>query len=551
MFIESKKKQEATIASGMGEKLALRSMHRYVNALGAIALLAYLAMTGLSFYQAPALWQAEFSPQATAYFTWMHGAENLAAIQAFFGGPLAVLLSRFIPMIVASAAPVILLVLLTQSEPRGNALVSRMILRWAFAFTAASLLAYPVFTQDFWLSAVWGNMVISGLNPYYVDFTPAMVGNLPLDHFPMPMSYGPLWALISGTVMAVAGANVLAAGLLFKLILAAAWIAALLLVDRIMLHVSPAKRPHALVIAGWVPLGVWETVGEGHNDIVMVLPALVWIALMLQKHFAAPLALAASVLCKYTTAPLFLIDAIHALRASRLRPTEYALRLALAAIATIAVTAIFFRSMGFFNGVKLVSTWHFLQPVDAFAAVDAAAGGWLFWLRYPVMAIFPVIAIRQCLIYWKQPGNEQMLRAALAVMCAVSFAMISHLWPWYLVWTLVFASFVPGWWLSRFILGLALLAPATAIVWWIPEVEDYKDIAALLLYASAVFGTVLTARRGMVRDVEIPAIIHQLELARVNGKPVSKPRSGHYDGGHAPEPQHQAAAPKPVARLVS
>jgi hypothetical protein len=52
--------------------------------------------------------------------------------------------------------------------------------------------------------------------------------------------------------------------------------------------------------------------------------------------------------------------------------------------------------------------------------------------------------------------------------------------------------------------------------------------------------------------VEIPAIVHhQLELARVNGKPVSKPRPGHYDGSHAPEPQHQAAASKPVARLVS
>jgi alpha-1,6-mannosyltransferase len=547
VFIESKKKQEASIASGMGDKLAIRSLHRYVNALGAIALAAYVFMTGLSFFQAPALWQAEFAPQADAYFTWMYGAENLAAIRAFFGSPLAVLVSHFVPLVAASAAPILLLVLLRQSGPRRNAVASKLILRWAIAFTVVSIFAFPVFTQDFWLSAVWGNMVVAGVNPYYVDFTPAMIGSLPLDHFPMTMSYGPLWALISGAVMVLAGGNVLVAGLLFKLILGVAWIATLLLIDRIMRRVAPSRRSQALVIAGWVPLGVWEIAGEGHNDVVMVLPALLWIALMLHKHFTAPLALAASVMCKYTTAPLVLIDVIHNLRANRLRLSEYALRLTLAGLATIAITAIFFRSMGFFNGVKLVSAWHFLQPVDALAAVDAAAGGWLFWLRYPVMAIFPAVALHQCWLYWRNPEDQQLLRAALAMMCAVSFSLISHLWPWYLVWTLVFAAFAPGWWLSRFVLGLALLAPVTAIVWWIPDVEDYKNLAALIMYAAATLGVIATMRRDAALVKELPAVIHQLELAVVNGKPVSRPRAG-----HATEPLKAAvAAPEPAARLVS
>jgi alpha-1,6-mannosyltransferase len=550
VFIEPKRKQEAAMASGMGDKLAIRSLHRYVNVLGAVALAAYLSMTAASYYQAPALWQAEFAPRATAYFTWMHGAENLAAIRDFFGGALAVLLSHFVPLILCSAAPIILLVLLNQAGPRRNTGLGKLILRWGFAFTAASLLAFPVFTQDFWLSAVWGNMVVAGVNPYYVDFTPEMIGSLPLDHFPMTMSYGPLWALMSGGIMLVAGGNVLVAGLLFKLILAAAWVATLLLVDSIMRKVLPSQRLQALVIAGWVPLGVWETVGEGHNDVVMVVPALLWIALMLRKHFAGPLALAASVLCKYTTAPLLLIDVLHTLRSSRLRLSEYALRLALAGVVTLAITAIFYRSMGFFDGVKLVSTWHFLRPVDALAALDEMSGGWLYWLRYPVAAIFPAIAFYQCLLYWKRPEDEQMLRAALGVMCAVSFSMISHLWPWYLVWTLVFAAFAPSWWLSRFVIGLALLAPVTAFVWWIPEVEDYKNFAALIMYASAALGTVIPLRSEAKAAKELPAVIHQLELARVNGKPVSKPRAAHYDAGLTAEPQLQAAS-EPVARMVS
>ncbi len=156
--------------------------------------------------------------------------------------------------------------------------------------------AFPVYTQDFWLSAVWGDMIASGVNPYYVKFTPEMLVGYPIDHMPMTMSYGPLWALISGAVMTVAGGSVLAAGLIFKGHSARGLGGSLVLVDRLMRRVAPSSRSLALVIVGWVPLGVLETVGEGHNDIALVLPALLWLALLLQARMSAPLALVASMM---------------------------------------------------------------------------------------------------------------------------------------------------------------------------------------------------------------------------------------------------------------
>ena len=94
-------------------------------------------------------------------------------------------------------------------RPRSATTTSSLVLKWALAFAFVSCFAYPIFTQDFWLSVVWGDMVASGINPYYEKFTPEMLGGLPLDHFPMTMSYGPLWALISAAIVATTGSSIL------------------------------------------------------------------------------------------------------------------------------------------------------------------------------------------------------------------------------------------------------------------------------------------------------------------------------------------------------
>jgi alpha-1,6-mannosyltransferase len=508
--------------------LAASSLHRYINVLGAAAVIAYAAMAVLSYLQAPALWDPAYSPNATGFFNTLYGTEQVDAIRALFGGPLAVVVSHWVPLIIASAAAVALLFLLSQQSTTVAETTAVLVLKWAVAFAVVSSFAYPIFTQDFWLSIVWGDMIASGINPYYDKFTPEMLDGLPLDHFPMTMSYGPLWALISGAIVAVGGGSVLATAVLFKAALAAAWCASLWLIDRIMRLAAPGNRARSLAVAGWVPLGVWQTVGEGHNDIAMALPALLWLLLLLQNKWSAPLALAASAVCKYTMAPLLLIDVLHSLRTRRMLLWQYAVRLILPALFSLAVLAAFYRSPQFFDGVKLISSWHFLQPSDAFAAVNTALGGWLSPLSGLVTVIFPAIAVHQCFTFWKKPDTEQLLRSATAVMAAVSFAAINHLWPWYLIWTLPLVAVVPGWWLSRFILGLAIFAPFTVIVWWVPEAEDYKDLAALVMYAGAALWTLLTAPEEEVAVEAVPNVIRHVDFVRARSgepAPISVPNA--------------------------
>jgi alpha-1,6-mannosyltransferase len=506
--------------------LAASSLHRYINVLGAAATLAYLAMSLLSYLQAPALWDPTYAPNATGFFNALYGTEQVDAIRALFGGPLAVVVTHWVPLIIASAAAVALLFLLSQQSTTLAETTANLVLKWAVAFAAVSSIAYPIFTQDFWLSIVWGDMIASGINPYYEKFTPEMLNGLPLDHFPMTMSYGPLWALVSGAVVAVGGGSVLATAVLFKAALGAAWCATLWLVDRIMRQTASGTRALSLAVAGWIPLGVWQTVGEGHNDIAMALPALLWLLLLLQNKWSAPLALAASAVCKYTMAPLLLVDVLHCLKTRHMPLWRYAVRLILPAIFSVAVLAVFYRSPQFFDGVRLISSWHFLQPSDAFAAIDTALGEWLSPLGRVVTAIFPAIAIHQCVMFWKRPDTEQLIRTSIAVMAAVSFAAISHLWPWYLIWTLPLVALVPGWWLSRFILGLAIFAPFTVIVWWVPEAEDYKDLAALVMYAGAAMWTLLTTPEEEPAVEEVPNVIRHVDFVRArSAEPAAVPVS--------------------------
>jgi alpha-1,6-mannosyltransferase len=217
----------------------------------------------------------------------------------------------------------------------------------------------------------------------------------------------------------------------------------------------------------------------------MVFPAILWIALLLRRHWSGPFALAASVLIKYITAPLMLADALVNLRLHRVSLRSYVLRLILPGVVALAILAIFYRSPAFFDGLRLISAWHFLQPIDAVAALQHLLGVPLPFADAAVVALFPLIAAYQIYLFWKDPTAEGVLKVSLAIVTAVSLSAINHIWPWYIIWTLALAAMVPQWWLSQFILGLALLSPFSVAIWWIPELEAYKGLTAVLLYAGA------------------------------------------------------------------
>jgi alpha-1,6-mannosyltransferase len=494
------------------ERLALPgSLLWRTHALGGVVLVAYAVLTALSYVQAAALWRHEAAPRTQAFFDALSAQLQpfAPAAAAWFGGghpfgtPLAVVVTYWAGLGVASAAVLALMVsLLRRPQATGSGL-PRVLLLWSYAFAGVCGLAFPVFTQDLWLSAAWGRMIAAGINPFYVLFTPESLANLPLDHFPMPMSYGPLWGLLSAGLMLVAGGSVLLAGILFKVLIGIAWIGALHLVSRLTLHQPPHQRCMAILVFGWMPAGVSQTLAEGHNDIAMVGLALLWLYWLMHGRSQAPLALAASVLCKYVTAPLFVVDALWALRRERVGWRRYILRMTAPAIFVLATMAVFYRSPEFFDGLRLVSTWFFLQPRDAVQAIEFMIGVPLWPLELAATAAFPLYAAYAAWTAWHEPTTERLLQTALAVMSAVLFSAVSHLWAWYLVWTLALAVLVPTWWLARFIIGVSLLSPFTLGFWWIEPLSNHHDLVALIMYASAIGWTLLARPQPVVVPLQV------------------------------------------------
>ncbi len=331
-----------------------------------------------------------------------HAIPAYASIREAVSGLLttntAVIVSYWIPLAVATIAMMLLLLSLARYRELTDAVVVGLLFRWSVAFAAACSFAFPLFTQDLWLSAVWGRMIVAGVNPYHNFFTPESLEGLPIDHFPMVMSYGPLWGLLSGAVMAIAGDSVLTTAIVSKGLLAAAWIGSLVLVRQVMAQRSSFDRCLAVALFGWAPVGVTQSLAEGHNDIVMTFFALLWLSLLLRGRRTAPIALISSALCKYTTAPLFLIDAIYVLRMERIHWRDYMIRLIAPALLALLVFAVFFRSPAVFRrparhqrvalsaakGCRVgyrIPDWHLALAIGIRSRGVVSLAGHLFLLR--------------------------------------------------------------------------------------------------------------------------------------------------------------------------
>jgi alpha-1,6-mannosyltransferase len=464
-----------------------------VNLLGAVAVVAYAVLAFLSYVQVPVLWRNHgAAPHAVAFFEDLATKFPLFGLSHLFETNAAVIISYCVPVAIITAAWIALVAILYRREHTLDANLDALLMRWSVAFAVVSVLAFPLFTQDFWLSMAWGRMAAEGTNPYHNLFTDETLTGLPLDHFPMVMSYGPAWAILSGAVMAVTGKSVLAATILFKGVLLAAWLASLALI-RTMTASKPAlDRCLAIVVAGWLPLGVLQTVAEGHNDIFMVWLALMWLALLGQGRWMAPVALMGSALGKYVTAPLFLVDVIVAWRLHGLGWRQLFVRYVGPGLLGIAVFGIFYRSPEFFEGTRVISEWQFLQPRHAVEAIELAVGFDLDVLDWLITACFAGIALYSVVVLLRSPTLDNATKAALAIMSAISFVGIAHLWPWYLVWTVLLAALVPRWWLARFVIGVSVLAAFSLSFWWVEPIEHSREWASLVLYVGAVLWCLLT-----------------------------------------------------------
>jgi len=168
----------------------------------------------------------------------------------------------------------------------------------------------------------------------------------------VPLFYGPAWLLFSAVPTLIAGfddvVELLMALKAFNLVL-------LGLTALLIARAQPTARRRWLGAFLFLanPLIIFEGIGNAHNDVMMAFFLIAAVYAMRQRRggwLAAP-ALALSALVKpFTLAagPLFLVEALK----QRWRPRQFALGLAVTAIAAIAVTAPFWDGGDLWDGMR-------------------------------------------------------------------------------------------------------------------------------------------------------------------------------------------------------
>jgi hypothetical protein len=232
------------------------------------------------------------------------GYSPLAAF-GFVGAVLMLFLCQFLAWVAAGrVAP-----RRDMAEDEGDRLARYGVLLFPMAFILVLIWMQPVTTTDLYGYVARGFLyVYKHADPMTTQAT-LLPGGLQVNRPAAP--YGPAWLLIAAGVSRLAGQNLLVNMLVFKLIEAAATIAALLLADGLARWLAPGRRLRILVFFGWSPLLMFEAIGNGHNDIVMMVCVLAGLLCMLHGRARTAFALfVLGALIKYVAAiciPLWLV----------------------------------------------------------------------------------------------------------------------------------------------------------------------------------------------------------------------------------------------------
>jgi hypothetical protein len=209
----------------------------------------------------------------------------------------------------------------------------------AAACGAALLFLYPFDAADIFDNIMHGRILsVYAANPFWQTGA-----NFPYDPFyrymawkTTPSAYGPLWEVLAGGVARLAGDGVIANVLAFKLLAGVFLAGSGLLVALIMREAAPQRALPAFYFLVCNPLALYETLGNGHNDAVVIFWILAAVLAMVYRRYTlAVLALVAGTLFKFI--PLLLLPAALALAWQELAVRRGRLRfLAAARLALLA-----------------------------------------------------------------------------------------------------------------------------------------------------------------------------------------------------------------------
>jgi hypothetical protein len=332
------------------------------------------------------------------------------------------------------------------------------VLMGALAVNAAMLWLYPIGAADVFDNILRGRITARfGGNPFYD--TPRQYSR---DRFyryvawrDATTAYGPLWEAMAAGLSRAAGDDPLTNVLVFKAWGLLFYGGSLALIARILSRHAPERALQGVVLFAWNPLVIYETAGNGHNDMAMVFFLLLGTDWLLQKRFLwSALALTAGALIKFV--PILLLPIVLAAGLRAAATWRARLRLALVsgaacALMIAAAYAPFWRGGDVLAWERregmLTASW----PAIVQANLERLLGSELSERLVSRQALLLVgaVTLAQAWQVWRRPEGLAPVRAfALVILFYLLFAV---LWfqPWYAIWTLALAALLPEGALAR------------------------------------------------------------------------------------------------------
>lgn len=323
--------------------------------------------------------------------------------------------------------------------------------------------------------------------------------------------YGPLGVVIDAVPALIFGHNLLANLIMLKMMFGAMAVAEAYTVYVIVRRYRPAWALTGALLVAWNPLILFEVGVNGHNDIAMMLFAMLGIASVAEDELTlGPVLLVASVLVKYTT--IILLPLVLVYGYFRHAPEGRIRYLTVTAIscAAVAITGYFPFWAGF--GVlthllgqdqRYLSSFSTVLPglIPAVRASAAMLAGRVLFI--PVYGFCLWLATRDF---------ENLLRGCFLAMFGVLALAVTNFESWYAIWPAILAAAVPR---SAERLSMALMSYGAVLlgsffgylwVWSGLSAQGFTmadTLSYLLTFVPAAIALVVYARRGKAAVIAV------------------------------------------------
>lgn len=157
-------------------------------------------------------------------------------------------------------------------------------------FSAIMLACWPLTSSDIFTYIMQGRILgVYHGNPY-VDYiqnydNDALYAWVFYRWHETPMVYGPLWGIISAGLALVSGKSLVINLFIFRLFVVACFGVSTWLLYKILEKIKPNIKYFGTFMFAWNPLVLWQTANAGHNDMAMVMLALLAMWLYLKKKY--------------------------------------------------------------------------------------------------------------------------------------------------------------------------------------------------------------------------------------------------------------------------